>query len=273
MRKFTIVLFGTAALVIVLQSFGPVAQYKMREGSEPGHTGSPGDGSKNCTVCHLGVAEPVEGWITSDIPITGYVPGNRYTIRARNLTFGHTRFGFQVSPQNIQGDLLGTLIATDTITTKLVGDDKYITYRSAGVVGRDSMVWFFDWIAPNDSINEVVFYSAFNSNHDGHKGDDITQLSQLRVFKKGFTSMAKANWSKEIIVYPLPAQDVLFIQSPVIPDRIIIYNLEGKEVKSFSPDLMQKSMRLPVADLPSGIYLLRMANQNQLSTTKISVQH
>lgn len=50
-------------------------------GAPIGKTGSPGDGS-NCTGCHSGVATTSAGLITSNVPVTGYIPGNTYTITA-----------------------------------------------------------------------------------------------------------------------------------------------------------------------------------------------
>jgi hypothetical protein len=55
---------------VVLQSFDTKSLRKV-DGTEPGYTGSPGDSLKNCTVCHGGTAETIEGWITSNIPTTG----------------------------------------------------------------------------------------------------------------------------------------------------------------------------------------------------------
>ena len=53
-------------------------------GAPIGKTGSPGDGS-NCTGCHSGVATTSAGLITSNVPVTGYIPGNTYTITATNF--------------------------------------------------------------------------------------------------------------------------------------------------------------------------------------------
>jgi hypothetical protein len=196
--------------VLALQSFD-IEKLVQREGTEPGHTGSPGDSLKTCTVCHGGTNTFEPGWITSNIPASGYVPGQEYTIRAVNRSYGYDRFGFQVSPQDVAGNLLGTLVVTDTIKTKLVGNNKYVTYRSAGVLSLDSMVWTFNWIAPADSVNVVVFYGAFNSNHGGHKFSDYTTLSTLRVYKEGVTGIELKKNIQNISIYPNPVTDYFTI--------------------------------------------------------------
>ncbi len=277
MKKFILSTVALIALAIVFQNFSSVRLGKQREGSEPGHTGSPGDGFVSCVKCHGGSHIPVDGWITSTIPASGYVPGQRYTIRAVNTTLGHTRFGFQVSPQNINGTLLGQIIATDTVRTKLVGDDKYITYRAASVVGVDSMVWTFDWIAPADSVNEVVFYGAFNSNHDGHKGGDVTQLSQLKVFKQGFTGIAK-NAVMQLKVYPNPVHAQLNISFNNTANQTVsiqLYNLNGQLINELHNNTLfagLQELALPINQITKGIYLLKLTAGNATETQKIVVQ-
>lgn len=275
MKKAVLYVFGLAGLFILLQSFGEVLG--KRDGTEPGHTGSPGDSLKNCTVCHGGVAVNVEGWITSNIPSTGFVPGQKYTIKATNTRIGHTRFGFQVSPQDLEGNLLGTIEVTDTVTTKLVGNDKYITYRTGGVDGVDSLSWYFDWIAPDANTNEVVFYGAFNSNHDGHKGGDVTQLSTLRVFKEGFTGIAKNNKINQVSVYPTLASDLLTIRFtglPSVATEISLFDMQGAKVttlynKSTLGASFEETLSLP--ELKTGIYFLVISQSASQHVTKIVI--
>jgi hypothetical protein len=128
-------------------------------GSPAGYTGSPGDG-KNCSNvsggCHnSGAATTVPGLITSNIPGTGYVAGSSYTITA--TVTGTQNKGFEVSPQNASGTLLGTLTAGSG--SKLVGGGKYVTQNNA--VGGSSATWNFTWTAPAAGTGTVTFYGAF----------------------------------------------------------------------------------------------------------------
>jgi|688.fasta_scaffold24688_11 hypothetical protein len=275
MKKSVLYAFGTVCLFILLQSFGEILG--KRDGTEPGHTGSPGDSLKNCTVCHGGVAVNVDGWITSNIPASGFVPGQKYTIKATNTRIGHTRFGFQVSPQDVQGNLLGTIEVTDTLTTKLVGNDKYITYRTAGVDGVDSLSWYFDWIAPDAMINEVVFYGAFNSNHDGHKGGDVTQLTTMRVYKEGFTAIDDKNNINQVSVYPTVASDLLTVRFTGIPSvatEISIFDMQGAKVatlynKNSTGASFEETIHLP--ELKTGIFFLVISQSASQHVTKIVI--
>jgi hypothetical protein len=89
---------------ILLESFGTKGLGK-KDGTEPGYTGSPGDTLKNCTACHGGKAYNEVGWIKSNIPESGYVPGTTYRIEAIGYGVSHNRFGFLVSPQAVNGNL------------------------------------------------------------------------------------------------------------------------------------------------------------------------
>lgn len=248
MKKIMNSLFVAAALVLLLQSFdAETGSKRRRDGTEPGYTGSPGDSFKNCTACHGGFTENVDGWIVSDIPSTGWVPGRRYTITATNTKMGATRFGFEVSPQAYDGRLLGEMIITDTAATKLVGDNKYITYKAAGVDGVDSRSWSFDWIAPDSSISEVGFYGAFNSN-PGHKDNDKTFLSVLKVYRAGHKSnIQPSNYELKFDMFPNPVSHVLHLSFTVPVDdqiSIDIMDMNGRRVAGL----------LPKSQIPAGTF-------------------
>jgi len=130
-------------------------------GAPPAKTGSPGDGS-NCTECHGGSPTTTAGLITSNIPAGGYVPGTTYLITATNPLTNVGKMGFEVSPQNAAGALLGTLIAGSG--SQLVGSNKYVTHTNANTTTN---TWTFSWIAPAAGTGSVTFYGAFARNNPG----------------------------------------------------------------------------------------------------------
>ena len=195
---FTALVLG----LITLESFN-ASRLGKKDGAAPGYTGSPGDSLKNCTACHGGNAFTVDNWISSNIPEEGYVPNKTYTIKAINREHGATRFGFEISPQNNEGALLGKMILTDTFRTKFVGDEKYITYTENGIEGVDSFIWTFDWTAPAAGTGDVVFYGGFNSNYNGDKGGDKTFLSTLKV-KEKTNSINSISNPNAISIFPNP---------------------------------------------------------------------
>lgn len=264
-------IIGLVALVF-FESFDLKILAKQQDGSNPGFTGSPGDSLRNCTACHGGTAITQANWIKSSIPEEGFEPGVKYTIRAVNKSAGHTRFGFSISPQAIDGKLLGTLVLTDSLRTQLNGNGKYITYKTQGVFGVDSAVWLFDWIAPTD-VNEVVFYGAFNSNHEGHKGSDLTTLSTLKVFKKGFTAIKENTFGSSLHIFPNPAQQTLHVSFNTAQSEqsvIKLYNLQGECVWFGSNHFAdQFTETIDVSGMAKGIYLLHIQHGATLSVEKV----
>lgn len=131
------------------------------DGSPVSQTGSPADGN-DCSSCHKAKAKYVEGLIAGNIPAEGYTPGKTYTITTTlKGNAKSNRFGFQISPQNAKGKLMGKLIATNTSETKVIGGGKYINQIKMGVDGKGSKTWSFNWIAPANGSGVVTLYGSF----------------------------------------------------------------------------------------------------------------
>ena len=154
-------------LYFMITAYGGDPNADYPGGAPSGYTGSPFDG-KNCTNCHGGSASTVAGMITSNIPAAGYTPGASYTITV--TVSGSGNKGFEVSPQNAAGTLLGTLTAGSG--NKLVGSGKYVT-QSSSLTG--TATWSFGWTAPAAGTGSVTFYGAFTASKP------VTKLSTLVV--------------------------------------------------------------------------------------------
>ena len=155
-----------ALLTVFCLAYGPVA-FGHSNGAPSGYTGSPGDGH-SCTSCHGGSASPVTGYITTNIPGTGYVAGNNYTITVSFTGSGGK--GFEVSPQNAAGSQLGTLAPGSG--SKLVGGTKYCTHSSK--ISGSTATWAFTWTAPAAGTGNVTFYGAFAITEATTKTEAVT---------------------------------------------------------------------------------------------------
>ena len=72
-----------------------------------------------------------------------------------------------------------------------------------------------------------------------------------------------------ITLYPNPAEDVIYLKSPLKIDRANIFDLQGRIVKQFE---LRSQTSLDVSDLKSGVYLMEMLNENkQISQQKILI--
>lgn len=176
-RNWYLFITFSLGLLMILTSFGGGDESDYPGGSPAGYTGSPGDG-QDCQACHGGTTSFVSGWITSDIPSQGYTPGSTYNITVTVTGVGSK--GFQVSPQNPTGDLLGTLYAGSG--SELNGGGKYITQSSASSSNPKS--WVFQWKAPAAGTGQVTFYGAFTINKP------VTKTSTLTVNENSSASLS-----------------------------------------------------------------------------------
>lgn len=242
-------------------------------GSPIAKTGSPGDGG-NCTQCHGGTATTQAGLITSNVPVTGYVAGQTYTITGAITTNGRTKFGFQISPQSTSGALLGSMTVTNASTTKLTNNSKYITHQSVGTsFPSGTATWSFDWTAPAAGTGDVTFYGAFNSsNSNNSDSGDLISLSSLTVSENLSTDIANATEATvELSVYPNPFTDKLYVKNDAAiaePMNVTITDINGKLVKTINA--LENNQAIELQELSKGYYTVTVETNNGVIIKKIS---
>ena len=92
---FTIIICG-----LLIMSY-PQMIIGFQGGSPGGKTNSPLDG-QNCTMCHSGTINSGQGSvnISSDVPVSGYIPGNTYTITVMGAHPSFTKYGFELTAES-----------------------------------------------------------------------------------------------------------------------------------------------------------------------------
>src|SRR3972149_982207 len=203
-------------------------------GAPPGFTGSYADGGATCVTCHPGATPtPVTGWISSNIPVSGYIPGYTYTINAQAVGTGHVRFGFEISPMDSFGAVLGSM--TDITTeTEVIGGGYYITHSSVGTSGNDSRSWIFDWTAPNPGVGNVTFFGAFNiADNNGSNTFDTIFTSSYTVPQDLTAASDDISFREGLRIFPNPAIDFIGVQfrdQRIRPITFTLFDVNGKEV-------------------------------------------
>lgn len=257
MKKFTTLLATSIAIVVVAIGFSFKNYYPT--GAPAGHTGSPADG-KNCTACHGGTAGTATDFISSDIPAEGYTPGTTYNFTV--TVSGSGKKGFQVSPQDASGNLIGTLIAQSG--TQLTGNNKYVTHNPA--VTTDPAEFHFQWTAPDPGVGDVTFYGAIVASKPNVKVGTYT------VSQASTSSIEKILSSSSIKIYPNPVQDVMNISLPETFSNfsVSVMTMEGKRIyhSSFNG---QSSLSIPV-DWRKGMYLVEIQYNNRYFHKTVQVQ-
>jgi hypothetical protein len=267
MMKKTVIsagIFITALVVMAFKVNNDNIHYSPERtpGAPSGYSGDPAGNNLDCTGCHSGPdAQMQTGWITTDVPGTGYVPNTTYTLTATDARTGHTKFGFQISPQNSNGTFLGTLISTDSETT-LTTDPNYITHTSAGTGGTGSKTWTFEWTAPDAGSGDVTFYGAFNlTNNNGSTSGDTIMRSTLTVSESTTGIDYISGIERSITIFPNPARDriTLEVKHGLIGSSFLVVDQAGRQV--LTGQLTKENTTLDINQLAAGIYYVQIGPQ------------
>lgn len=263
MKSKAILYLPLAGITLIILGFGGAA--KWPGGSPGGYTGSPGDG-KNCTYCHGGNASQVLGWISSDVPQDGYVPGETYTITVS--VSGNGDKGFEVSPQNQQGGLLGSLV--DGPGIHLVAGNTAVTQDDA--TSANPAQWQFDWTAPDEGTGPVTFYGAFTVNKP------VTKLSSYTVQEN--TGVSIPEYAKQKPgVFPNPADHKINISYWADADGAVsidLVSISGARLGILNGGISKKGINTVEYDLPSwispGIYFIQIHTGKDVQHLKLLVK-
>jgi len=262
MKRYTwIIGFGILATVALLATAysGDNADYPG--GAPAGYTGSPFDG-KNCTTCHGGTATNVDGWITSNVPGTGYVPGGNYMITV--TVTGNGKKGFEVSPQDASGNLLGTIIAGTG--SQLTGGGKYITHTSG--ISNSPAVWTFNWIAPAAGTGDVTFYGAFALSLSN------TRLSTMTVSESTVGINDRGGVAIQGTVSPNPASGRFTLSlADITPGNlnVRILNTTGNIIfnNNYQSNGSSWTMPIDLTGQSAGLYFVETRVGNSVKTMKL----
>ncbi|MDG2059292.1 MAG: Reeler domain-containing protein, partial [Flavobacteriales bacterium] len=179
MKRYLLILPITITLAIF---FYPITSNSNSTGSVGGKTGSPTDGA-SCTACHYaGVGTGAT--ITTNIPSSGYIPNQVYTITGNIQEMGIFKFGFEISAEeaNFGSAKTGSFMVTNSSETQFVNNNEAITHTAGGTSGFNSKSWSMDWEAPNSGTGSITFYGAFlGTNGDGSNSGDTYHHATLTI--------------------------------------------------------------------------------------------
>lgn len=224
MKKKVTIALGIAFAVAIFLTFQGNSNFVMSyDGGAPsGYAGDPAGGSKNCTQCHGGSTSAVIGWITSDIPVSGYLPNTTYQITATSTGTGGNK-GFSISPQSASGSFLGTLTAGTG--TSLNGTNHYVRSSQSNIT-TNPKVWTFSWTSPATGLGPVTFYGAFAI------GTGTTKTTTYTV-SESTTGVAESSCNEIFTVFPNPVNNFININYDLlVSSKVVVnlYDLEGRKI-------------------------------------------
>lgn len=265
-----LLLFGGATMLmlsmVVLDTTGTLSN---PSGAPFGNTGSPGDLNQTCahSGCHSGAASDRDEMITSDIPSTGYIPGQTYSITVSISQSGFSKWGFQISPQSPSGALLGTLSLTDVTRTRFVGTgNKYITHTTAGNTGAAGTTsWSFNWTAPAATTGDVTFYAAvMAANGNGNNNGDSVFKDNLTVSEDLTSSIYSAESQHLPFAFPNPVNDnFVSLNVPSNVSLFQLYDLTGRMWLELPNTDHLNVYKLNISEIPAGVYMIKMKSDNK----------
>jgi len=229
--------------------FYPTTSNTKENGSPGGKTDSPMDG-QNCTGCHGGTINSGTGTatITTNIPVTGYVIGNTYTITLTGVQSGIVKFGFELTAES-GNSKTGTFLITNSTETKFATgtNNTAVTHKTAGTSGNTTKIWDVDWTPTANSTASTTFYAALmfaNANGNDDSGDKVftTSHSVNEVGIIGAINDISVNndFTFNTVTKTIEAQKT-----------VDIYDISGKLV------LTTNSNSTNISHLKTGIYILK----------------
>lgn len=244
-------------------------------GAPAGYCNAPSSIGNTCHTCHNTGPAPitVPGLITSGIPAAGYIPATTYTVTATITAAGHNRFGFEISPQDLNGNLMGSMndLGTETIFQQA---GVYITHSSNSLLSNGSKSWQFEWTAPAAGAGNVTFYGAFNiTNNDGsYTGDTIVLSTSTWIENTGlYVNNTFAAAANPVVWLSNNTLHISGIDTRI--DHVNIYDLNGQLiwVSENIPDQSDNENILtgmPVS-FAQGVYVVNIQSENHFWSAKL----
>lgn len=235
-----------------------------------GHTGAPGESS--CTGCHDGIANTGPGSLQLVLSDTNlrYTPGESFNATVTMRQTGLDKFGFVgLALKDAGNTTIGTFTIDDAVRTRTYNDGprKYVSHTPCGADATppDSLSWTFHWKAPATNVGNITLYLAGLASNHNHalSGDDTYTLMVHLIPDSIALGLQDPTSINRLQLWPNPASDVVHFSVVGDSDNgstrmAEVWSGDGRFLSSTA--LTQNN--LSVADLQSGIYRLRITNEN-----------
>lgn len=219
-----------------------------------GNTGSPGDGGPSATCarlgCHATTVNTGPGILNidlSDIPSSGWAPGETYAISVHLTEGTKMTYGFELTVEDSIGNKKGSFTGNSTV---VVANQFWPTHHNTSATGN----WTFGWTAPTDNSQKLIFYASGNAaNGNGNSTGDNIYTTSLSVERDLFAGLPDMDAKNKIKIKGNPAHEVLITEAPA-GTLLRIYSMNGQLLQYYK----HKSTRevVNISQLQDGVYLL-----------------
>ncbi len=252
-------LYNLVAIIFFAIIFYPSITNSNGNGSPGGKTGSIGDNGVSCTSCHY--AGHVNGAnISTNIPSSGYIPVQTYTITTSVQQNGISKFGFELTAEDENGQKTGMFTVTNSVENKLTNNGHAVTHKGTGTSGQSNKTWSFDWTAPGfaTSTGFVKFSGSFlAANGDFTNNGDTYHFDTTSFFEEQTSSILEIN--NEISIN---GNKIYFNKSI---SKILIFDISGKLIE-YKNNLNKNVIDL--SEYNSNFYIVKAVDINGNYKTK-----
>lgn len=235
-------------------------------GSSGGETGSPGDDYITCTRCHDN--NPIfslTSSITTNIPPTGYVLGQTYSITISTESIDAKSWGFELTAEEDDTNLkVGVFdIIDSTGSPKLILGTSAVTNSNA-----TSNSWSFNWTAPTTNKGPITFYAAVLAGDGNEKKIGDQTITASATTNSNTLSIRNENMFV-FDLYPNPSQDFLTILLPneIATGSINLFDYSGKSIKS--KQINSNNNTLDISRLSQGLYFIKLNSEGKTGIKKV----
>jgi hypothetical protein len=261
----------------------PGVSHPYSSGPPDGYTGAPGQ--ETCFTCHDNFPVNSGPGVFSVAAPEEFVAGETYEILVSLEQTGQSQWGFEFTPLDV-----GTCTITDAQNTQssTSGADTYVKQTAQGSYGGSPgpASWTFEWTAPQDSPDEVVFYAAGNAaNGNGATSGDYVYTA----FAISMLAPAAANDGPTASPFPLrvsgspnPIRESATL-SYSLPARtqatLAIHDAQGRLVTNLSrgeSPAGASQVTWECSDnigrpVPAGLYVCRLTAIGRVATARLVV--
>jgi hypothetical protein len=243
-------------------------------GPSGGAAGSPGDNNLTCVQCHASNNNFQNGWVVgNELETDGYQVNQAYTVYVKGYKNGTSKFGFQATCEDVNGDKQGTPTSSSNPNVQVVAT-WYPTHTAAGTAQTDSASWGYSWQAPSSNRGILTFYAAIlAANGNSQNTGDVVYVSEMITFPYGTQGVANESENgNQYYLYPNPASTFFSVDlaKPDTDGKLTIFALNGTIVKEITWSKIDR-VKVDVSDIAVGNYLVRMVTSNDSFTGKLII--
>jgi hypothetical protein len=276
------------AMLIVIAIFS--MNFGMKQAVKTSYKGC------NTTNCHAGnpLNDATIGFVdvTSDIPLTGWMPNATYNITVTATATDRYAYGFQFTTwgktDSVTVGKLATVDSDVQISKSILKNSMgvkldsnyYATHVTSSVThGSTRNMWMFQWTAPAVKSQEVRFYlTAVCANASGspigdyvyriNKNADSSSIKNAAVNPVGIEEIKMAG---NVFIYPTIITNDVNISAPYQSGKatVSVIDITGKILLNKVFILDESSHTINLSELETGTYIITVQGANINFSKKI----